>query len=342
MNATCIGLDIAKQVFQVHGVDEHGHVVLRKTLKRKQVLTFFANLPPCLIGVEAGGGSHYWARELTRLGHEVKLIAPQFVAPYRKSGKAGKNDQNDAEAICEAVGRPNMRFVPIKSEEQQAVLTLHRARELAVSERTALVNQIRGLLGEFGVVVASGRERFEKELPVLLADLDNGLPVLARETFTNLASRLRGLNEQVTEYDQRLQQLARGSEPVQRLMEVEGIGPVTATAVVATVGDGHEFHSGREFAAWLGLTPRQSSSGGKSRLGGITKRGNEYLRRLFIHGARSVLRLTGSRADRKSRWAEGVKGRRGDNIAAVALAAKHARIIWALVTRGEAYQVVVA
>ena len=301
MNVTRIGLDIAKQVFQVHGVDEHDKVVLRKTLKRVQVLTFFANLPPCRIGLEAGGGSHYWARELTRLGHEVKLIAPQFVAPYRKSGKTGKNDRNDAEAICEAVGRPNLRFVPIKSEEQQAVLTIHRARELAVSERTALVNQIRGLLGEFGIVVAPGRERFEKELPIVLADLENGLPVLARETLTNLAARLRAVNEHVTGYDQRLQQLARDSEPARRVMAVEGIGSVTATAVVATVGDGHEFHSGREFAAWLGLTPRQSSSGGKSRLGGITKRGNEYLRRLFIHGARSVLRLTGSRTDRKSR-----------------------------------------
>ena len=305
MSVTRIGLDIAKQVFQVHGVDEHDKVVLRKTLKRAQVLTFFANLPPCRIGLEAGGGSHYWARELTRLGHEVKLIAPQFVAPYRKSGKTGKNDRNDAEAICEAVGRPNLRFVPIKSEEQQAVLTIHRARELAVSERTALVNQIRGLLGEFGIVVAPGRERFEKELPIVLADLENGLPVLARETLTNLAARLRAVNEHVTGYDQRLQQLARDSEPARRVMAVEGIGPVTATAVVATVGNGHEFHSGREFAAWLGLTPRQSSSGGKSRLGGITKRGNEYLRRLFIHGARSVLRLTGSRTDRKSRWAEG-------------------------------------
>lgn len=338
MNAIRIGLDIAKQVFQVHGVDEHGKVVIRKTLKRDQVTTFFANLPTCLIGLEAGGGSHYWARELTRLGHEVKLMAPRFVAPYRKSGKAGKNDQNDAEAICEAVGRPNMRFVPIKSEEQQAVLMIHRARELAVGERTALVNQIRGLLGEFGLVVAPGRERFEKELPALLADPDNGLPALARETFTGLAARLRALNERITGYDQRLQQLARESESARRLMAVDGVGPVTATAVVASVGNGHEFSSGRQFAAWLGLTPRQSSSGGKTRLGGISKRGNEYLRRLFIHGARSVLQLTGSRADRKSRWAEAVKGRRGDNIAAVALAAKHARILWAMLVRGEVYQ----
>lgn len=221
MNVTRIGLDIAKQVFQVHGVDEHDNVVLRKTLKRAQVLTFFANLPPCRIGLEAGGGLHDWARELTRLGHEVKLIAPQFVAPYRKSGKTGKNDRNDAEAICEAVGRPNLRVVPIKSEEQQAVLTIHRARELAVSERTALVNQIRGLLGEFGIVVAPGWERFERELPIVLADLEKGLPVLARETLTNLAARLRAVNEHVTGYDRRLQPLARDSEPARRVMAVK-------------------------------------------------------------------------------------------------------------------------
>lgn len=338
MNATRIGLDIAKQVFQVHGVDKLGQVVLRKTLKRDQVTRFFANVPVGLMGLEAGGGSHYWARELTRLGHEVKLIAPQFVAPYRKSGK---NDKNDAEAICEAVGRPNMRFVPIKSEEQQAVLMLHRTRELAVSERTALVNQIRGLLGEFGVIVAQGRERFEKELPLILANLDQALPTLARETFTELAARLRELNEWITRDDRRLQQIARESEPARRLMTVEGVGPVTATAVVASVGEGHEFHSGRQFAAWLGLTPRQSSSGGKTRLGGISKRGNVYLRTLLIHGARSALLLTGSRPDRKSQWAEALKARRGPNIAAIALAAKHARILWAMLVRGEAYQVVV-
>lgn len=335
MNATRIGLDIAKQVFQVHGVDELGKVVLRKTLKRDQVTTFFANVPVCLIGLEAGGGSHYWARELTRLGHEVKLMAPQFVAPYRKSGKTGKND---AEAICEAVGRPNMRFVPIKSEEQQAVLMIHRARELAVSERTALVNQIRGLLGEFGVVVAQGRERFEKELPLILANLDNGLPTLARETFTELAARLWALNERISGYDRHLQHRAQESESARRLMAVEGVGPVTATAVVATVGDAHEFSTGRQFAAWLGLTPRQSSSGGKTRLGGISKRGNVYLRTLLVHGARSVLQLTESRSDRKSQWVEAVKKRRGDNIAAIALAAKHARILWAMLVRGETYQ----
>jgi transposase len=338
MNVTRIGFDIAKQVFQVHGVDVQGKVVLRKSLSRGKVVEFFAPLPACLIGLEAGGGAHYWAWELTKLGHDVKLIAPQFVAPYRKSGKAGKNDKNDAEAICEAVGRPSMRFVPIKSEDQQAVLMLHRARELAVTERTALVNQIRGLLGEFGIIVAQGRERLQKELPVLLEDAENGLPLLARQTFAELAERLRALNDRITAYDQRLQQLARESEAARRLIAVEGVGAITATAVVASVGDGKTFQNGRQFAAWLGLTPRQYSSGGKAKLGGISKRGDSYLRTLLIHGARAVLRLTAQRTDKKSRWAEAVKARPGENIAALALAAKQARILWAMLTGGEEYR----
>ncbi|HYQ92629.1 MAG TPA: IS110 family transposase [Candidatus Competibacteraceae bacterium] len=338
MNVIRIGLDIAKQVFQIHGVDTHGKVVLRQSLSRGKVLAFFANLPACLIGLEAGGGAHYWGRELTRLGHEVRLIAPPLVVPYRKSGKAGKNDKNDAEAICEAVGRPSMRFVPIKSEDQQAVLMLHRARELAVTERTALVNQIRGLLGEFGIVVAQGRERLQQALPLLLEDAENGLPLLARETFAELAERLRIFDHQITAYDRRLEQLAREREPARRLMTVDGVGPITATAVVATLGDGLEFRNGRQFAAWLGLTPRQYSSGGKTKLGSISKRGNSYLRTLLIHGARAVLRLTARRTDQKSRWAEAVKARRGENIAAIALAAKHARILWAMVTHGEEYR----
>lgn len=327
MNVTRIGLDIAKHVFQVHGVDRHGNVVLHKSLSRSKIAAFFANLPACLIGLEAGGGAHYWARELTRLGHQVRLLAPQWVAPYRKSGKAGKNDKNDADAICEAVGRPSMRFVPIKSEDQQAVLTVHRARDLVVAERTVLVNQIRGLLGEFGIVVAQGRERLQQILPLILEDAENGLPPLARETFAELAERLRDLNTRITAYDQRLQQQARESEPARRVMVMAGVGPITTTAVVAALGKGHEFKTGRQFAAWLGLTPRQYSSGGKTKLGGISKHGDQYLRTLLIQGARTVLRLTARRQDRISRWAEAVKGRRGPNIAAIALAAKHACIL---------------
>jgi len=335
MTITRIGLDIAKSVFQLHGVDARGKTVLRKTLARGEVLGFFANRPACLIGIEACAGSHYWARELIKLGHDVRLMAAQFVIPYRKSGK---NDATDAEAICEAVGRPNMRFVPVKSEEAQAVLAVHRARALTVSERTALVNQVRGLLGEFGIVASAGIAHARK----LLAEIGAGartLPVLARETFGELHDRLRALDERILAYDRKITALAQQSEAARRLMAIEGIGPVTASAIVASVGPATTFTSGRQFAAWLGLTPRQHSSGGKTVLGGISKRGDVVLRTLLIHGARSVLRLTSARADRKSLWVEGLKARACNNVAAVALAAKNARIIWAMLTRGTDYRV---
>jgi len=337
MTITRIGLDIAKSVFQLHGVDARGKTVLRKTLARGEVLGFFANRPACLIGIEACAGSHYWARELIRLGHDVRLMAAQFVIPYRKSGK---NDATDAEAICEAVGRPNMRFVPVKSEEAQAVLAVHRARALTVSERTALVNQVRGLLGEFGIVASAGIAHARK----LLAEIGAGartLPVLARETFGELHDRLRALDERILAYDRKITALAQQSEAARRLMAIEGIGPVTASAIVASVGSATTFSSGRQFAAWLGLTPRQHSSGGKTVLGGISKRGDVVLRTLLIHGARSVLRLTAARTDRKSLWVEGLKARACNNVAAVALAAKNARIIWAMLTRGTDYRVAV-
>lgn len=309
-----------------------------RSLTRSKVLGYFANLAPSLVGLEACAGAHQWARELKNDGHEVKLIAPQFVAPYRKSGKAGKNDRNDAEAICEAVGRPAMRFVPIKDVEQQAVLMVHRARELLVSERTALVNQMRGLLGEYGLVLAQGVAQMRRALPCILEDAENGLPALAREIFAELDERLRECDRRIAEYDRRLRGLAKEMAAAQRLMQLEGVGPITATAVVASVGDGRVFESGRQFAAWLGLTPRQYSSGGKTKLGRISKRGDAYLRTLLIHGARAVLRLTEKRKDKKSRWAEALKGRRGNNIAAIALAAKHARILWAMLARGTDYR----
>jgi len=337
MKVTRIGLDIAKNMFQVHGVDEHGEVVLRKALKRDKVAEFFAHLPPCLIGIEACGSAHHWARTLAQLGHTVRLMAGQFVAPYRKSGK---NDGNDAEAICEAVGRPNMRFVPVKSEEQQAVLMVHRARSLMVENRTAQVNQIRGLLAEFGIVVPQGIEKLRCRLPDILEDAENGLPALARETLADLMEQLRHWDERVAHYDRQIEQLAAKSEPAQRLMKVEGIGPITATALVASVGDAKVFHSGRQFAAWLGMVPRQHSSGGKFRLGHITKRGDAYVRRLLIHGARSVIATWSRRDDAKSRWVKSLQERSGTNVAAVALAAKHARIVWALLTTGEAYRAV--
>lgn len=330
-----IGLDIAKSVFQVHGVDGHGKVTIKKTLSRKEVLEFFATLPACLIGIEACASAHYWARELGRLGHDVRLMAAQFVVPYRKSGK---NDANDAEAICEAVGRPNMRFVPIKSEEAQAVLTLHRARDLLVSERVALSNQIRGLLGEFGIAVAGGMAKLRVAILEIQAG-ERALPALARTTISELYERMLTLQEKAVEYERKISELARQSEAAKRLMQIEGVGPITATAVVASVGNAKMFRNGREFAAWLGLTPRQHSSGGKSRLGGITKRGDVRLRTLLIHGTRSTMRFMVEKTDRKSRWVSELQKRSCANVAAVALAAKNARIIWAMLVRGTEYKV---
>lgn len=327
-----VGLDIAKLVFQLHAVDVHGKPVCRKTLSRGEMLSFFANLTPCLIGIEACAGSHYWARELIKLGHDARLMAAQFVSPYRKSGK---NDANDAEAICEAVGRPN---VPVKSEEAQTVLAVHRARALTVSERTALINQVRGLLGEFGIVTGAGAAQARK----LLAEIGVGerqLPILARETMGELHDRLRALDECILAYDRKITALAKQSEPAQRLMAIEGIGPITATALVASVSNAQAFKNGRQFAAWLGLTPRQNSSGGKTRLGAISKRGDVVLRTLLIHGTRSALQRMANKTDRKSLWAKALKARACSNVAAVALAAKNARIIWAMLARGTEYRV---
>lgn len=335
MNVTRVGLDIAKQVFQLHGVDERGRVKVRKQLCRRQVLGFFTQLPPCLVGIEACGGAHYWARELGKLGHTVRLMAGQFVSPYRKSGK---NDANDAEAICEAVGRPNMRFVAIKSEEQQAVLMVHRARTLAVANRTAQVNQIRGFLGEFRLIVPQGITRLRKQLPAILEEAENGLPDLARQLLAYLLEQAHHFDAQVEHYDRQIETLAQHSEPTQRLMAIEGIGPITATALVASVGNAQVFQTGRQFAAWLGLTPRQYSSGGKSRPGQITKRGDRYLRTLLVHGARALLRVAPRKSDTKSTWATRLMQRRHVNVAAVALAAKHARLLWALLAKGTDYR----
>lgn len=339
MKVTRIGLDIAKHVFQVHGVDERGKVVVRKSLTRGRVREFFANLPACMVGIEACGGAHYWARELAKLGHTVHLMAGQFVSPYRKSGK---NDANDAEAICEAVGRPNMRFVPAKDEEQQAVLMVHRARSLMVASRTAQVNQIRGLLGEFGIVVPQGVHKLREQLPDILEDAENGLPGLGRQILAQLLEQVRYFDQQLQHYERRIAQIAAQSEPAKRLMAIEGVSPITATAMVASVGEAKTFENGRQFAAWLGLTPRQHSSGGKSRLGRISKRGDGYLRTLLVHGTRAVLRTVERRTDTKSRWAKALQSRSGNNVAAVALAAKHARIIWAMLAKGTDYRTATA
>jgi transposase len=335
MNITTVGIDLAKSVFQVHGVDERGKTVLGKVLKRAEVVRFFANLPPCLIGMEACASSHYWARTLMGFGHTVKLMAPQFVKPYVKTNK---NDARDAEAICEAVQRPSMRFVPVKNIEQQALLGLHRARQGFVVARTAQANQIRGLLGEFGIVMPAGIGCLERRMPDILEDAENDLPDVSRTLMARLFGHFRELLREVRELEAQIKGWHRQSETSQRLEAIPGIGPLTASALVASVGDAKTFKNGRQMAAWLGLVPRQNSSGGKDRLLGISKRGDTYLRTLLIHGARSVLFYTRRRADLAEGWLARLAARRNPNIAAVALANKNARIVWALLTHGCNYQ----
>jgi len=335
MNVTTIGIDLAKNVFQVHGVDERGQAVLRKQLKRGQVLQFFVNLPACLIGMEACASAHFFARKLIELGHTVKLIAPQFVKPYVKTNK---NDARDAEAICEAVGRPNMRFVPIKNSQQQALLALHRARQGFVKARTAQANQIRGLLAEFGIVLPKGIHCIAQKLPQILQDAENALPALTRELFSRLFEHFRELDRHVKELQAQIQAWHREDPQSRRLQAIPGVGPLTASALVASIGDARMFKNGRQLAAWVGLVPRQDSTGGKTRLLGISKRGDTYLRTLLIHGARAVLRHLHRHPDQAQGWLARLAARRNPNIAAVALANKNARIVWALLAHGREYQ----
>jgi len=330
-----IGVDWAKQVFQLHGVDSHEQAVCRKQLKRSQMLDFFRRLEPCTVAMEACGSAHYWARELRTLGHEVRLIAPQFVKPYVKSGK---NDANDAEAICEAASRPSMRYVEVKSAGQQASQALHRIRSRLIRARTALVNEIRGLLGEFGLVEARHGVAATRRLTQTALDAQNGLPGQMRELLAELSGELDEHDARLSRLDDMIQRQAREDERVGRLLQVEGIGPITATALVSAVGDARQFSSARQFAAWLGLVPRQHSSGGKERLGAINTRGDSYLRTLLIHGARAVLRHCQDKADRRSQWLRQRVCRRNPNIATVALANKNARIVWAILSRGEGYR----
>jgi transposase len=334
MEITTIGLDLAKNVFQVHGVNERGKGVLRKQLKRDQVSPFFANLPPCLIGIEACASAHHWARKLQALGHTVRLMAPQFVKPYVKSNK---NDAADAEAICEAVSRPSMRFVPIKNVEQQSVLSLHRVRQGFVKARTAQANQIRGLLGEYGLVVPQGIAYIAQRVPPLIEDAENELPGTFRLLIKRLLDHLKALQEQVDEIEVQIKAWHRASEASQRLEKVPGIGPLTASALVASIGDAKNFDNGRQFAAWLGVVPRQHSSGGKPTLLGMSKRGDAYLRTMLIHGARSVIYRATQKADPES-WLVKLTTRRNKNVAAVAMANKTARTVWALLAHGREFK----
>jgi transposase len=335
IKVTTIGLDIAKQVFQVHGADKAGRTVLRRKLRRSEVARFFSEQSPCLVGIEASGSAHYWARVLDGLGHTVRLMAPQFVKPYVKSNK---NDANDAEAICEAVTRPSMRFVPQKSVEQQDLQCLHRVRSRLVSCRTQLVNQIRGLLAEYGIVLPQHPGQVRRGLPTVLEDAENQLTGFGRALFQSLYEELVQLDEKICDADDRIQSAFQRTPDCQRIAAVEGVGPLIATAIVASISNGRAFENGRQFSAWLGLVPRQNSSGGKSRLLGISKRGDTYLRTLLIHGARSVVYRAKTKTDKRSLWINDKQQRLGTSKACVAVANKNARIIWSLIAREQEYR----
>jgi transposase len=331
---TTVGLDLAKNVFHLIGCNEHGKEVKRKMLKRGQVLAYFANLPPCLIGMEACASAHYWARQLKELGHEVRLIPPQHVKAYVRGNK---NDYNDARAIAEAVRRPDMRFVAVKTVEQQDVQALHRLREARVGERTALCNQMRGLLAEYGIVLPQGVGAVRKRVPELLEEAGNGLSDFFRPLLADCYQQLKELDAHIDFYTQALKEHARDNDAVQRLQTIPGFGPVVASVFHAFVGDGQGFGKGRDLSAALGLVPKQHSSGGKTVLLGISKRGDRYLRSLLVHGARSVVRRAVGKDDRLSRWINRLRSTRGYNKAAVALANKMARIGWAILRHNSLY-----
>ena len=335
MSIMTIGIDLAKSLFAVHGVDEHGKAALIKPkVTREQLPALIALLPPCLIGMEACSGAHYWARLFRRYGHTVKLMAPRFVTPYRLSGKRGKNDAADAAAICEAVTRPHMRFVPIKEEHQQIILTLHRTRQGFVEERTATYNRMRGLMSEFGLVLPQKVACLRRAVGAHLEDL----PGYANRCIGDLLAHADQLDARIAEYDQAIAHAAREDARSRRLMTHRGLGPVTASALLASIGNGHDFKNGRQVAAWIGLVPGQYSSGGKARLGRITKAGDNYLRSLLVMGARAILAGLGDKQDGFSRWARSLVERRGYWRAVVAIAAKNARLAWAVLHYGEDFR----
>ncbi len=330
-----IGLDIAKSVFQVHGIDALGEIVIRRQLKRRQVLAFFNKLPACLVGMEACATSHHWARELAKLGHDVRLMPPSYVKHYVKRNK---NDAADAEAICEAVQRPTMRFVPIKTPEQQSVLMLHRTRQLFVRQRTTLINAIRAHLAELGIVAGIGRHGVEVLLELIAKGEDERIPCAARECLMALAAQLQLVKRQILGADRRVLAWHRSSKTSKRLEAIPGVGPLIATALVASAPDPHIFRSGRDLSAWIGLVPKQNSTGGKERLGNISKAGNQYLRKLLVIGALSVIRRAKALGYTKHPWLVPLMERRSTMIAAIALANKIARTAWAMMARNESYR----
>lgn len=334
MNIITVGIDLAKNIFALHGVDQHGKAVLVKPrVPRDQLLALIAQLPTCLIGMEACTGAHHWARSFSDYGHTVKLIAPKFVTPYRMAGKRGKNDANDAAAICEAITRPHMRFVPIKDQQQQSILTMHRIRQGFIEERTASYNRLRGLIAEFGIVLP---QKISCLRPGIGKHLDQ-LPILIQSCVTDLLTHADTLSTQIDAYDKRIQNAAKQDAHSKQLMQLPGIGPTIASALVASIGSGHDFKNGRQLAAWLGLVPGQYSSGGKARLGKITKAGDSYLRSLLVLGARSVMNSRQGKQDGFSCWARNLHERRGYWKAVIAIAAKNARLIWAVLHYGEAF-----
>lgn len=338
MTVAFIGIDLAKNVFQLHGANADGHAVLKRRIRREGLLAEIAELEPCVIGVEACTGAFYWQRQFEALGHTVKEIAPQYVKPFVKHQK---NDQNDAEAICTALMLPNMKVVPAKSEEQQDIQALHRARRRLVNHRTALVSQMRGLLLDRGIPIALSIGRARRAIPEILEDQENGLSVMSREIIGDLFDFMGQIDARITAFDRRIDAVFKSNEDCRRIARICGVGPKTATAVVAAVGDGREFKNGRHLAAWMGLVPRQHSSGDKRLLMGISKRGDRHLRTLLIHGARSVVRVAQRKSDQFSQWVNRLRERRGMNRAIVAVANKNARIIWAMLNRNEEFRAAV-